>query len=209
MGRAMRDLPTFKKIEVKMNPINVLNCRTRQEFRTWIETHGSTESECWVRISRKSGGVEGVVSYIDLVEEALCFGWIDGIQKKLDEGEAFSRLTPRRPRSNWTELNKERCRRLIRLGLMHERGRAVLPPDVENPSFEIPEWIARQLQADPQLWEQVLAQPPLYRRVRLSNIDQYRGRKLAELAQQKLERYMAYTRAGKLYGEWHDQGRLL
>ncbi len=62
------------------------------------------------------------LSDLDLVEEAICFGWIDGVQKRYSDHERAQHLTPRKPRSTWTELNKERARQLIGLGLMTHSG---------------------------------------------------------------------------------------
>lgn len=67
------------------------------------------------------------MGYIDAVEEAMCFGWIDSTAKKMDNGVTAQRLAPRRKGSIWPELNKERCRRMEQLGRMTDVGRAVLP----------------------------------------------------------------------------------
>ena len=69
---------------------------------------------------------DGTFWYIDAVEEAMCFGWIDSTLKRLD-GEAYQRFAPRAKGSLWSELNKERCRRMERVGRMTDMGRAVLP----------------------------------------------------------------------------------
>ncbi|HRF97451.1 MAG TPA: hypothetical protein PLZ51_19725, partial [Aggregatilineales bacterium] len=85
------------------------------------------------------------------VEEALCFGWIDGIAKRMDSERTVQRFTPRRAKSNWTELNKERARRLIASGLMTEAGFATLP-DLSIESFKIAPDILNAIQADDQTW---------------------------------------------------------
>ena len=66
------------------------------------------------------------LAYIDIVEEALCFGWIDSTNKKLPDGRLAQRLSPRRKGSNWTELNKQRCLDLEQRGLMTEAGRDII-----------------------------------------------------------------------------------
>jgi uncharacterized membrane protein YdjX (TVP38/TMEM64 family) len=86
--------------------------------------------------------------YGDAVEEALCFGWIDSTVKA-GEGVMWRRFSPRRKRSPWTELNKERCRRLERLGLMTDAGRAVLP----NMDFHIDDDVLVALQGDEAVWQ--------------------------------------------------------
>ena len=86
-----------------------------------------TERECWVAVKRGKPKDDGTFWYVVAVEEALCFGWIDSTVKKTAEEITVQKLSPRKARGNWTELNKERCRRLERLGLMTEAGRAVWP----------------------------------------------------------------------------------
>ncbi len=79
------------------------------------------------------------VDYLDSVEEALCFGWIDGLQKRINEYEKAQRFTPRKMKSNWTELNKERARRLIKENRMTEAGSISLPDLSEQ--FVVPQYI--------------------------------------------------------------------
>ena len=109
-----------------MEITNLLPCTTRGEFRAWLTTHHTTEKECWVVISRSKSPVQGVIPYIDVVEEALCFGWIDSTLKRLADGRLAQRLSPRRKTSHWTELNKARCADLEARGLMTDAGRCAL-----------------------------------------------------------------------------------
>lgn len=117
----------------------------------------------------------------------------------------MQRLCPRRPGSAWSELNKERCRRLERLGLMTDAGRAVLP-DMTQAGFVADEDILQALRADPVVWEHFCGLPELYRRVRIDTIRI--KRKEPELFRRRLEKFVECTRAGILYGEWNDNGRL-
>ena len=105
---------------------NMLNITTRADFRAWLAAHGAAEEECWLAVRRGRPRDDGGLWYLDAVEEALCFGWIDSTQQRVD-GVMLQRFSPRRKNSLWTELNKERARRLERLGLMTDAGRAVLP----------------------------------------------------------------------------------
>lgn len=121
------------------NAMNILNIANRDEFRRWLVTHPN-EKECWVSVKRGRPTDASKFYYLDAVEEALCFGWIESTQKVID-GARMQRFTPRKKNSPWTELNKERVRRLEKLGRMTDAGRAVLPamgvrsfrvdPDVE------------------------------------------------------------------------------
>jgi uncharacterized protein YdeI (YjbR/CyaY-like superfamily) len=69
------------------------------------------------------------VNYVEAVEEAICFGWIDGFEKGMDAERYATRFSPRRPKSNWTETNKERARKMIAEGKMTGSGLATLPKD--------------------------------------------------------------------------------
>ena len=106
---------------------NLLDIKSRTELREWLIQNHKTEKECWVVVKRGRPTDDNIFWYIDAVEEALCFGWIDSTTKKIADNVTAQKLCPRKPRSNWSELNKERCRRMERLGLMTDAGRAVLP----------------------------------------------------------------------------------
>ena len=108
-----------------MNEQNILNIVNRWEFRAWLEAHASVEAECWVAVKRGRPSAPEVFYYLDAVEEALCFGWVDSVQKLID-GKRMQRFSPRKSNSPWTELNKARVRRLENLGRMTdaERGAA-------------------------------------------------------------------------------------
>ncbi|EEG56102.1 hypothetical protein CLOSTASPAR_01828 [[Clostridium] asparagiforme DSM 15981] len=101
-----------------MDFINLLPAGDRDELREWLMENHDKENECWVVVRRGRPTDDETFWYIDAVEEALCFGWIDGTTKKMENGVTAQRLAPRRKRSLWSELNKERCRRMERLGKM-------------------------------------------------------------------------------------------
>lgn len=178
-----------------------LYTNSREKWREWLIENHSTKREIW--LSTPSSSLSDGVLYIDAVEEALCFGWIDSTIKSA-EGYIWRRFSPRRPRSPWTELNKERCRRLERLGLMTDAGRAVLP----DMSFTIDRDILLTLQSDDELWHNFQSLPPIYVRVRIGNIQSIRKRN-PDLSKLRLQKFIDNTRKGVLYGEWNDNGRLL
>lgn len=99
---------------------NLLDAKSRTELREWLIQNHETEKECWVVVKRGRPTDDDTFWYIDAVEEALCFGWIDSTIKKIADDATAQKLCPRKPGSNWSELNKERCRRMERLGLMQE-----------------------------------------------------------------------------------------
>lgn len=187
-------------VEGKMD---VLTVKNRQEFRSWLSLHPDAE-ECWVWVRRGKPVDETVFYYLDAVEEALCFGWIDSTYKQVD-GRCLQRFSPRRKNSVWTELNKERVRRLERLGLMTDAGRAVLPKMGPRSYTMDPEIASALKQA--RVWTRFRQFPPLYQRIRMYNVAFYRKRNPQQY-ERALARLIEETRKGNLYGAWDDYGRL-
>jgi uncharacterized protein YdeI (YjbR/CyaY-like superfamily) len=183
---------------------NLLPAITRESLRDWLAEHSTTESCCWVIVS--IAPEPGKLLYLDAVEEALCVGWIDGVKKKLSETQMAQRLSPRSKTSSWTELNKERVRRLERLGLMRDEGRRVLP-DMSPEAFRIDPVILHRLQEEETVYRSFLAFPELYRRIRIDTIQSYKQQ--PELFRSRLDKFIANTRENKMVGQWHDNGRLL
>lgn len=177
---------------------------TRKDLRNWLVANSKTETECWLvmSISRQTD----TLLYLDIVEEALCFGWIDGVKKKLPDNRLIQRISPRSKRSNWTELNKARVRRLEALGLMTTAGRAVLP-EMDPNLFEWDARIVEALQQDDVVYQNFRTFPILYQTIRIDTIQSYK--KDTELFNKRLEKLIKYTKANKMYGSWHDNGRLL
>ena len=189
-----------------MELTNLLDAKNREELRLWLTENHGREKECWVAVKRGRPKDDETFWYVDAVEEALCFGWIDSTTKKLDSGITVQKLAPRKKGSLWSELNKERCRRMERLGRMTEAGRAVLP-DLSPAGFVIDADILKALQTDLTVWENFQNFPPLYQRVRIDTIQI--KRKQPELFQSRLRKLIENTREGVMYGEWNDNGRLL
>jgi uncharacterized protein YdeI (YjbR/CyaY-like superfamily) len=103
---------------------------TSDEFRKWLIQNHQTKKEIWL-IQYKKATKKPSINYVEAVEEAICFGWIDGLEKGMDSERYALRFSPRRPKSNWTNTNKERARKMIAQGRMTKAGRATLPPDVK------------------------------------------------------------------------------
>ena len=101
---------------------------TAAGFRKWLAKNHASKKEIWL-VQYKKATQKPSINYIAAVEEAICFGWIDGFEKGMDTERYATRFTPRRPKSNWTETNKQRARKLIAEGKMTEAGRAALPKD--------------------------------------------------------------------------------
>jgi uncharacterized protein YdeI (YjbR/CyaY-like superfamily) len=175
----------------------------RAAWREWLDKNHKNLTEIWLLSDNRQA--EPTVQYLDAVEEAICFGWIDGIQKRFSTYELAQRFTRRKKKSNWTELNKERARRLIRLNLMTEAGRITLPELHEE--FRVPEDIIETLQATPtNAWSNFLKFPDLYRRVRIGYIEEMR--KNPQEFERRLQNFVNKTAANKMFGNWNDGGRL-
>lgn len=187
-----------------METERLLPAKSRKDLRMWLQENSKTEKSCWVLICMRP--IPDKVLYLDAVEEALCFGWIDGVKKKISETELAQRLSPRSKKSSWTELNKERVRRLEKLGMMTEEGRRVLP-DLDPRSFRIDEVIEQRITEDQQVYDHFRAFPNLYRRVRIDTIQSTKNQ--PELFRSRLDKFITNTRANKMYGQWNDFGRLL
>ena len=104
---------------------------SRQEWRAWLAQHNADCKEIWLIYYKKTSGKTGI-SYEESVEEALCFGWIDGANKGIDAETYAGRFTPRRPKSLWSASNRTRVAHLLREGRMTEAGLAVLPDDLRE-----------------------------------------------------------------------------
>lgn len=140
-------------------------------WRAWLEEHHATATEIWLVYYKKGSGKPSVV-YKQALEEALCFGWIDGQLKKIDEQRYAQRFTPRRADSNWSEVNKHLVAKLVSEGRMTPAGLAKvnfpLPaadaPRPRRPDLPLPGWLEAALKANPQAWENFAALPPSHKR---------------------------------------------
>lgn len=168
----------------------------RASLREWLLTYHKTKQEIWLLYPDKATG-RARIPYDDAVEEALCFGWIDGIGKRYDEQHAAQRFTPRTKKSNWSELNKHRARRLLELGLIQPAGLAVLP-DLSMRDFVVPADILQALQADEQTWVNYQAFPEYYQQIRIGYIDEVRSN--SPVFQSRLANFLKQTRLNKRFG---------
>lgn len=146
--------------------------RTPAEWRAWLVKHHATTDELWVGYYKKHTGKPGL-TYPESVDEALCFGWIDGIRRSIDDSSYRNRFTPRRPRSIWSAVNIRRARALIRLGRMRPAGLKAYRARTENRSgvhsyeqrpAELPEPYARRLKKNKAAWTFFQAQTAFYRK---------------------------------------------
>lgn len=143
------------------------------DFRAWLEEHGAGTDELWLGFYKKATG-RGGITYSEAVDEALCFGWIDGLKKRVDELSYTHRFTPRRPKSKWSAGNVRRVRELKKAGRMAPAGLAAFeardPSERAGYSYE-----SRARELDPALeevfrndrraWAFFERQPPGYRKL--------------------------------------------
>ena len=182
--------------------MNILNCKNREEFRLWLTEHASTENECFLNVKKGKPVSADIFYYIDAVEEAICFGWIDSSQL-VHNGIRYQRFSPRKKNSVWTELNKERARRLEKLGLMTPLGKKSLP----KMSYRIDPELIEALKTH-RCYKTFKSFPILYQRVRAYNVTFYK--KIDKSMYEKsLKHLIEETKKGKMFGEWNDYGRLL
>ncbi len=166
---------------------------TPEEWRAWLEEHHATETEVLVGFRRKATGLP-TMTWSDAVDEALCFGWIDGVRRGIDETSYCNRFTPRKPRSNWSLINIAKVEELERQGRMTPAGRAAFERRSEARtgvySFEgdRAEELPPEYALEGAAAEYFAAAPPGYRRaavhwVTSAKREETRLRRLAQLAE--------------------------
>lgn len=102
-------------------PSKIVEFETPNDLEKWLESNHSIESELWVKIFKKKSRIASV-TWDEVVVESLCWGWIDGVKKSVDENSYLQRITPRRARSNWSKRNRDHVERLVSDGRMKEAG---------------------------------------------------------------------------------------
>src|SRR5687767_8591249 len=130
------------------------------DWRAWLRRHHKTSREIWLTFYRKSSGKPNI-SYNDAVDEALCFGWIDSIQKKIDEDRRAQRFSPRRPGSKTSEMNKARARRLVRERRMTRAGLAAIG-SLKTQRLVVAADIKAAFEKDPVAWKRFSRFPAAY-----------------------------------------------
>lgn len=171
----------------------------REEWRKWLARNHDKEEEVWLIYYRKSLG-KPRIPYNDAVEEALCYGWIDSIQKGIDEERYAQRFSPRKTNSSLSEANKERIRRLIKEGNMTASGlQAVSKVFDESEEFTIAPDILKALKANPNAWKNFQGFPESYRRIRIGYIES-RRRHGDEIFQKSLQHFIEKTIKNKRFG---------
>lgn len=144
-----------------------------EELRDWLERNHATATELLVGFYRKGSG-KATITWPELVDEALCFGWIDSVRQGIDEVSYSNRLTPRKQRSTWSAINIARARELIALGRMRPAGlkaferrtddRSAIYSYEQRAKARLDPAAERSFRANNKAWAFFQAQPPSYRR---------------------------------------------
>jgi uncharacterized protein YdeI (YjbR/CyaY-like superfamily) len=147
--------------------------RSQAAFRAWLEKHHATAAELWVGFYRKASG-KGGLTYPESVDEALCFGWIDGVKKRVGEASYMHRFTPRKRDSYWSAVNTKRFKQLVKSGVVAPPGLDAFErrdrKKIEKYSFErksaaFDPVVERAFKANADAWAFFRAQPPGYQRL--------------------------------------------
>ena len=176
-----------------MDKSKIFRCSDRHQWREWLSEHFETDNEIWFVFPSKDSGENGV-SYNDAVEEALCFGWIDGQAGTLDETHQLRRFTPRRKGSGYSQPNIERLILLDQQGLIHPKVKPAVEEIISRP-FVFPEDILEAIRRDEAAWKNYVSFTDSYKRIRVAYIEAARKRP-AEF-EKRLANFIKKTRENK------------
>ena len=156
----LRTVPDVAELEF-------LDVRTRAKWRAWLARHHKSSRGVWLVFHKAHTGVKSL-PYDHFVREALCFGWIDSLVKRLDDDRFAIKVTPRKPASKWSDINRRRWMELNSAGLLKPAGLAAAPTAnkyAAKPKIpELPGYIARAIKADRKAWSFLQKLPRTERR---------------------------------------------
>ena len=179
-----------------MEITQTLYVTNREDWRNWLKEHYRTEKDIWLIYYREDTG-KSRIPYNEAVEEALCFGWIDSINKNLDKERNVQRFSPRKSNSDFSQTNKERLKRLISQG-------KVIPEELDRISeldldhFDYPSDIMAAIRENEQVWKNFQKYSEAYQRIRIAYIDA--GRKKPGEVRKRLKHFIQKTEKDKQFG---------
>jgi len=181
--------------------LKTLEVRNRRQWRTWLGKHHASSPGVWL-VFYKGRSLATSLAYEDSVREALCFGWIDSLSKRLDDDRYARKFTPRRPISKWSTINRRRYADLKACGLLTAQGleRAPTSPsgDAPRPSVPvIPPYIEKRLRANGRAWNYFEQLAPSCRRAYVGWID---SAKREETKERRLGEAISLLAAGRKLG---------
>ncbi len=182
-------------------PFKTLEIATRRQWRSWLDKHHDSQAEIWLVFYKRHTGQKGI-EYRDALEEALCFGWVDSLVKRLDEDRFARKFTPRKADSRWSTVNRKLYADLLARGLVaapgHERAPTDKSGDAPRPDMTtLPAFIEKALKADTRAWTFFEKLAPSYRRQCVAWIDSARRE---ETKQKRLREVVELMAAGKKLG---------
>lgn len=177
-----------------MTTNKTLYVSTRKEWRDWLRDNFDKKTEIWLVCPKKNIGKVSIL-YNDAVEEALCFGWIDSTVKALDNNNTIQRFTPRNPKSDFSQANKERLRWLLDKKMIHPPLEKIVQQTIKS-KFLFPSDIIETIKKDRIAWENYQMFSDSYKRIRIAYIDSARNR--PDEFRKRLSSFIDKTRKNKL-----------
>lgn len=184
-----------------MAELITLEIRSSQQWRKWLDKHHASSPGIWLVFHKDHTGVQSI-PYDDSVREALCFGWVDSLIKRLDDDRYARKFTPRKPSSKWSDSNRKRWAELKAAGLLAEAGLAASPTDARyaaRPTLpeELPSYVAEALKTNREAWKYFQTLAPSHRRHYVGWIH---FAKRPETREKRIRESIALLAAGKLLG---------
>jgi len=180
--------------------LELLDVRDRRAWREWLAAHHTSSPGIWLVRHKAHTGVASM-SYEDIVREALCFGWIDSLVRRLDEDRYALKVTPRRPTSKWSDPNRARWKELKAAGTLAAAGLAAAPTTNDYASRAnvptLPGYIATALRSNAKVWKFFKQLPPGERR---NFVVWIHTAKRPETRERRLRESVALLAAGKKLG---------
>ena len=177
---------------------------TPEEWRAWLEANHADAREHWVGFHKRGTGRPSI-TWPESVDQALCFGWIDGVRKRVDDDRYMIRFTPRKRSSRWSRVNVARVAELTEAGLMHPAGLAAFAARTEEGTYSYEQREAaafdagreRRFRADEAAWAWFAARAPGYRRIATHWV---MSAKREETRDRRLARLIEDSAAGRAVG---------
>ena len=185
-------------------PIKTLDVRSRAQWHAWLEKHHASAAEIWLVFHKQRTGTKGVDREAS-VEEALCFGWIDSLGRRIDDERYAVKFTPRKPDSRWSDVNRRRYASVEQRGLLEPSGRANAPTGKRAYAVRqrrpldapVPRYIENAFKAVPTAWRFFETLAPSYRRAYVGWID---AAKREETKERRLREAVARLAKGEKLG---------